>query len=90
MFKKMFPAMLVLALIAAYASFRAVDAQSRLSAGPKISSYTNLSTGDVAHQEAFVPVSGPAIKSYTNLSTGDLAYQQNDRVSIRTNLATGD
>jgi hypothetical protein len=78
MFKKILPLIVVFALLAAYAGYRAQAAQAGSSAGSKITSWTNLSTGDAERGKAPVSNTGSAgeIKSWTNLSTGDVAYEQ--------------
>jgi hypothetical protein len=86
-----------LILVAAFGSYRALDVRARGAAAPRISIFTNLSTGDLAFERASVPVTGPAVKSYTNLATSDLQHQARQggaaprpEVSIWTNLATSD
>ena len=78
MFKKLLPLIVVFALLAAYAGYRAVDARAGASAGSNITSWTNLSTGDAERGRALVPNMGSAseIEIWTNLSTGDIAYEQ--------------
>jgi hypothetical protein len=94
MFKKLFaPVIVVLALLAGYAAFRGVAAQARPSAISKISSFTNLSTGDVDRAKALAhsPASPALIKDFTNLSTGDVAYAgRMAAIHDWTNLSTGD
>jgi len=70
MFKKLFPLIVVLALLAAYADYRAVDAQAGASGSAKIAAASSQSG------EVIVPDTGSAsqIKTWSNLSTGDAAY----------------
>jgi len=71
MFKKLFPLIVVLVLLAAYATYRTVQAETYLSGGSRISSVNSKPTADMQPQQR-IPVTGAKTRSYPNPSTGNL------------------
>ena len=85
MSKKLYPLIVVLVLLAAYATYRAVDARAGLAGASESSTLTNPSAGDVASGEVVIPDTGAVGSSWTNLSTSDVRRGRSTLVTEYTN-----
>jgi hypothetical protein len=92
MFKKLLPLIVVLALLVAYAGYRAVDAKSGLSAGSKLSTPSGQSAAGEQLTKPIVPDTGSSqeITDDANSSSGNASGAASYVGTHQTNLDTSD